>query len=308
MNVVAHGREYTWQAMASPVSLRLPDLPDTFGLAVARAVAEDIEATEQALSRFRESAELVRLNAAVGRWMPVSWRLYDALSASWRAYRRTGGLFDPRVLGSLEAIGYAGAAHPPVEPSDDPVWLGRRPRPRTVRLMAPLDLGGIGKGLAVRWGARIVERVAGNYLLNAGGDLLADGPGPDGDGWHVGVEDPREPSRLLAVLRTRTRTAICTSSISRLRWRYGNNEVHHLIDPRSGKPGGAGLLAVTVMSHDPAWTEVWSKALFLRGGDGIADAARDTQALWVLPDGRVGCGERMSEHLIWQREAGSDLV
>ncbi|MBA3875894.1 MAG: hypothetical protein C0498_02990 [Anaerolinea sp.] len=48
----------------------------------------------------------------------------------------------------------------------------------------------------------------------------------------------------------------------------------HLIDPRTGEPGGNGLVAVTVATRDPAWAEVWSKALFLEGHRAIAAAAR----------------------------------
>ena len=45
----------------------------------------------------------------------------------------------------------------------------------------------------------------------------------------------------------------------------GDREVHHLIHPRTGEPGGDGLLAVTVAAPDPAWSEIWSKTLFLAG-------------------------------------------
>ena len=47
--------------------------------------------------------------------------------------------------------------------------------------------------------------------------------------------------------------------------------------PATGDPGGAGLRAVTVAGSDPAWAEVWSKALFLEGRRGIAS--------WRAPTG-----------------------
>jgi thiamine biosynthesis lipoprotein len=301
MTIEQHGRTYRWRAMASPVELQLPDLPETLGLAVARAVARDLEETEQALSRFRQGAEFVRLNERVGDWSRVSWRLYAALSASWRAFRRTGGLFDPRVLTRLEEIGYAGVVRKAAPERTDPHWLLRRPRDRMVRIGAPLDLGGIGKGLGVRWAARIVRRLTDNYLLNAGGDLLAEGLGPDGAGWRVGVEDPKDPSEILAVLEVRARVGICTSSVGRLHWRHGGEEVHHLIDPRTGKPGGGGLLAVTVAGRDPAWAEVTSKALFLEGAERIFSAAARMPALWVLGDGTAHLTGPMADLAIWRQ-------
>lgn len=301
MNITNAGRTYLWQAMASPISLQLPDHVEPLGLAVSMAVAKDIEETEEALSRFCASAELVRLNERLGAWTGVSPRLYAALSASLRAHRRTDGLFDPRVLLDLEAIGYEGAPRTSHEVFEGP-WLLRRPRARMVRITTPLDLGGIGKGLAVRWAARIIQRMTRNYLLNAGGDLLAEGCGPDGSGWKVGIEDPTDPKTMLAVLALRSRAAVCTSSIGRLRWRHNGDEVHHLIDPRTRRPGKSGLLAVTVVADDPAWAEVRSKALFLTGSRHISDAAAGHKAFWVTEDGSIGCSQPLSHHLIWRRD------
>jgi len=290
--------------MHSPVHLHLPEVAASLALAAARAVEADFAASEQALSRFRPTAELARLNACVGTWCAASPRLYVALAASFRAFRRTRGLFDPRVLGRLEALGYAGAPHEdaPREATDD--WLQREPRARRVRLAAPLDLGGIGKGLGVRWGARIIRRLSRNFLLNAGGDLLACGTGPEGRGWQVGVEDPRDPAQLIAALHLPTGGAVCTSSVARNRWQHDGTTVHHLIDPRTGQPGGEGLLAVTVIGEDPAWTEVWSKALFLCGLQDIAQAAGPRPVLWVSETGRLGMTDAARPLVFW-RAAGS---
>jgi len=302
LGLTAGDGSFQWTAMASPVRLRLQGLSDEVALAIARAVRADFAQTEQALSRFRETAELARLNAGLDRWTEVSGRLYAALGAALRAGRRTAGLFDPRVLGSLEQYGYRGAPHaapascgPAVE-----AWLERRPRRRSVRLHVAADLGGIGKGLGVRWGARIVGHLNVPFLLNAGGDLLAYGSGPDGRGWQIGVEDPTDPRRRIAALQLPLGGAVCTSSLARHHWRHDGQEVHHLIDPRTGRPGGAGLLAVTVVGKDPAWTEVWSKVLFLHGATGIEHAAGQRAALWVTDDGELGMTARARQFVFWR--------
>jgi thiamine biosynthesis lipoprotein len=125
-------------------------------------------------------------------------------------------------------------------------------------------------------------------LLEAGGDIVARGSAPQGGPWMIGIEHPgggEEP----AVVALRD-GAICTSSIALHRWRdRDGREVHHLLDPRSGEPGGEGLLAVTVAGPDPAWAEVWSKTLFLEGLRGIAARARalGLAAWWVRADGSV---------------------
>jgi thiamine biosynthesis lipoprotein len=143
--------------------------------------------------------------------------------------------------------------------------------------------------------------VCDDYLITAGGDCHCAGVAPDGAPWRVGVEDPRGSTEPLAVLSLSDR-ACATSSIKVRRWLAGGRRVHHLIEPRTGEPGGRGLLAVTVVDADPASAEVWSKALFLAGHHdfgGLA-AKRHLAALWVDRDGRVGCSPALRPSLLWQ--------
>ena len=185
--------------------------------------------------------------------------------------------------------------------------MRRDPRRRWVALDRPHDLGGIGKGLALRWAA---DRVAGvldrstGFLLEAGGDIVARGSPLDQSRWSIAIEDPRLVGPPLAVLAI-AGGAVCTSSIARRRWRLEDGEaVHHLIDPSTGDPGGAGLLAVTVTGSDPAWAEVWSKALFLEGRRGIGDLARGRglAAWWVETGGELGMTPAARAMTDWTRE------
>ena len=108
------------------------------------------------------------------------------------------------MLATLVALGYdrslpfadgavATASAPAPLPAPGP-WLPEVDHARGVLNLGGLaiDLGGIGKGLAVRWAAEALAGRATTALVEAGGDLLALGPGPDGDGWLVGVDDPRD--------------------------------------------------------------------------------------------------------------------
>ena len=92
----------------------------------------------------------------------------------------------------------------------------------------------------------------------------------------------------------------------RRHWIAGDGPVHHLIDPRTGEPGGAGLLAVTVAGPDPAWSEVWSKTLFLEGRAGVAALARrrGLAAWWVADDGSLEMTAAARQQTIWT--AGPD--
>jgi len=166
----------------------------------------------------------------------------------------------------------------------------------------PIDLGGIGKGLAVRLAAEKLAHSARDFLIDAGGDCFCSGTGLDGDGWLVGIEDPTSPSDKVAVVALRD-LAATTSSVRLRQWRASGRKVHHLIDPSSGEPGGRGLLSVTVVAVDPARAEAWSKALFVAGRTSIAALAQrhSLAALWVSESSGVSWSPAMQRHLRWLR-------
>ena len=291
-----------------------------------RAAAEKAEAVfrsvEKACTRFDPTSPLMRANAAAQNWHRVPAVCFDALREAAQAHVDTGGRFDPRVLSELAALGYDKS----LPFGDGPVDLGRRARShegRTLRIRSawspefdrsrsavrigpfPVDLGGIGKGLAVRWAAEALRGHADSFLVEAGGDLITMGPGPQGDGWRAAVEDPRGGDQPLAVLDVTDR-ACATSSIRLRSWRVNGRLVHHLLDPLTGQPGGAGLLSVTVLGPDAAWAEVRSKTLFLAGREHIAAAAADegVPALWVDVDGRTYTSPALRDALLWQAPHG----
>jgi thiamine biosynthesis lipoprotein len=296
--------ERSGRALGSPLRLSIR-AHDRVTESAWEAVEAVFAAVDAAMSRFREDSELTLLARHGPAPVEGSSRmLVRALSAADRARRITSGRFEPRIVEALERIGYIGVPQGATMPPADAraatknrifVRDGRR---GAIALPRPVDLGGIGKGLALRWAAAAVNRelaaagywaAGGGYLLDAGGDIVLDGsPSPDGP-WLVGIEDPTGGTAPVAVLKARGRMAVATSSVRRLRWQRDERVVHHLIDPRTGEPGGHGLLAVTVAGPDPAWAEVWSKALFVEGAGGIAHLARSRglAAWWVTQDGAL---------------------
>jgi thiamine biosynthesis lipoprotein len=304
----------TLRAMASTVSVCLGPGSQQPGTLFAQ-IGDVFSVVEAECTRFDPASDLMRANAAGESWCRVGGYCFAALREACRAYDATAGRFDPRVLQALRRLGYRESMEfrraamdvaAPGVPSAAEMVDAWRPQfdagRRAVQVgPQPIDLGGIGKGLAVRWAAERIDPDTPSFLIDAGGDCYARGAAPEGGPWRIGVEDPLGGDQPLAVVAI-TDAACVTSSIRLRRWQAGGQAVHHLVDPRTGAPGGAGLLAVTVVGSDPAEAEVWSKVLFLHGRDGIACAADerdDVAVLWVHDDGTVGMNHMMVPLVIW---------
>jgi thiamine biosynthesis lipoprotein len=283
------------------------------------AVEELFRAVDAQCTRFDPASPLMRANAA-GGWHQVPQWCYAALEEAAAAHVRTGGLFEPRVLTELVELGYDTSLPFATGPVSLPARQSRQSRPvRTVRVLpwrprfdaaaravavgpAAVDLGGIAKGLAVRWAADLLRNSADTFFVDAGGDGYFAGAGPADRGWSVGVEDPLGGTDPVAVLAVRDQA--CATSSTRLRqWRVGGHKAHHLIDPRTGGPSAGGLASVTVVGPDPAAAEVWSKTLFLHGAGRIESVARTEgiAALWVRDDGALGATDDLAPALVWSR-------
>lgn len=270
-------------------------------------------AVEKQCTRFDPSSDLMRANGRPGGWTAVGQLCLAALREAQRAYEMTGGRFDPRVLSDLVALGYdrslpfgsgdvAVVARPGPGRTTTPPWrpVFREASGEVLLGNMAVDLGGIGKGLAVRWAADTLRAVTVDHLVEAGGDCWCSGRSPDGGPWLVGVEHPLGGESPLAVLAL-SGLACATSSLRVRHWRTLDGPAHHIIDPRTGRPGGGGLSAVTVVGDDPAEAEVWAKVLFLEGrhGVGACAAARGLAALWVDGDGEASWTPQMDRHVVW---------
>ncbi|MDQ6691427.1 MAG: FAD:protein FMN transferase [Candidatus Dormibacteraeota bacterium] len=233
------------------------------GIAPGRLVdaAAWIGSAHRRLTRFDPNSELSELNAAAGRWRPVSPILESVLRESLRAHTVSGGLVHAGVLSSMLAAGYSRPFREGL-PSTTVVMPGERALPplpeilelcpgsARVRSGYGVDLGGIAKG----WMAdQLADTIGGNCLINLGGDLFARGSGPQGAGWPVGF------GGTTLLLQDQ---GAATSGTRYRRWGDG---LHHLIDPRTGRPSASNLEEVSVLASSAADAEVLAKTALLLG-------------------------------------------
>ena len=263
----------SFRAMGTEVELLL-DAPagDRAERALDRAEAE-LERLEQVLSRFRPDSELSRLNRD-GRSSSASPDLVRVVELALAARKATGGRFDVTVHDAVVAAGYDRTFEE--VPADAPAGVDRdvtcggtvHVDGRTIELSpgVRLDLGGIGKGYAVDRVAELLA-IAGPCLVNAGGDLAV-----RGGSWPVGVTD--------GLTLELSSGGMATSGRDRRRWVRGGKELHHLIDPSTGRPAESALVRVTVVAASAADAEVLAKAAFL-------GAEVDAPRVLVTADGQT---------------------
>jgi len=297
-------------AMASVIEVLTSDTANRADEAL-QLVDQVFQAYERACSRFDPTSELNSYLAA-GEPQMLSKILSSVLVQAFASCQATDGRFDPRVRGALEALGYgqtfsaliepssAPSANPLVNPWENPVLDGERQyfRPQSTAL----DLGGIAKGAALSAAVDQLRRASLSGLISAGGDVAVVAQ-RDNCPFSIGIEDPI-PGAVdpVAVVEVDS-GAVMTSSVRVRQWRAGTTPVHHLIDPRTGLPGGAGLAAVTVIGDDPVAAEVWSKTLFLGGlVEGLAEAdLRGIAAILVTREGDVVASNSAQKYLTWVR-------
>jgi thiamine biosynthesis lipoprotein len=264
---------------------------------------ERLDELERLWSRFRPDSEVSLLNAAGGRAMEVSSETIRLVSTAVEAWSLTGGAYDPTVLGDVLRAGYTVSferlpampgplAHSQLRIGAGGIRVNAVDRTVELPLGVGFDPGGIGKGLAADM---VVEELmaagARGACVNVGGDLRVRGTPPDsvpGSGWAVGIESP-VTAESVAVLGLAD-GGVATSSPLRRRWMSpGGKPSHHLIDPRTGKPAGAGLAAVSVVAAHAWQAEMLSKAVFVNGptaGAALLDGF-GAAGLFVTDDGSI---------------------
>ena len=249
---------------------------------------DEVRRLEALWTRFADS-ELTSLNTSAREVDPDTRLLVER---AVQGFDLTGGLFNPFLTDQIEAAGYdrdfdeiemapVRGASPGVRPT---VTIdGDR-----VASSLPVDSGGIGKGLAADLvSTRLLQRGALGALVNLGGDLRCVGQSP-GDRWNITIETPVPVAEQLAIKLTDG--AVCTSTPLLRRWRREDGEqMHHLLDPRTGVPMRTSVGSVSVIARQAWLAEVLTKALLLMPADQAVPLLREHEAaaLVVSADGTV---------------------
>jgi FAD:protein FMN transferase len=215
--------------MGMPISIHIRG-GDVDSPIVARAVEEAFDLLREAdrlFSTFKDDSEVSRIRRRELDHARADPLVQQVAAACHHAREITQGAFTDQL------------------PDDDGV-LG-------------FDPTGLVKGWAAdRAARRLADLPTASFCLNAGGDVvvggaLGDSEGELGQAWRVGIEDPRDRSRMAEVVEIRSGGVATSGTAAR---------GAHLYDPAAGgyvdRKG-----SVTVVGPSLMWADVWATALFV---------------------------------------------
>jgi thiamine biosynthesis lipoprotein len=258
------------------------------------AAFEEIERVEAALSNYRPTSELSRINAnAAAAPVTTDPEVFGLIERALEYSRRTEGAFDLTVGPLVKAWGFFHGTGR--HPSDDELADARARSgwtnvdlsgtTRSVRFVTPgleLDLGAIGKGWALDCAAETLRRHGVSAALLGAGQstYYAIGAPPEDDGWPIRVTDPHDTARTLSTVLLRDQ-ALSTSGTSEKSFELGERRYSHIIDPRTGHPV-AGMAQVTVTAPTATDSDALSTAMFVLGPERAGELLRRTSGIAAL--------------------------
>ena len=285
------------EIMATRIAVDLPDGPEAERLAqTVFATFREVEAT---MNEWKAGSPLAEVNRHAGvQSVAVPTDLLACLRAGVEISRRSGGAFSV-TWAALWGLWDFRAPHPvPPDPAriaarlpliddalveiDEAAGTVGLPRPGMV-----IGLGGIAKGWALdRAGAALRTSGLRDFLISAGGQILAAGHSPSGQPWRVGVRDPRGVPEDWFVLVEAKDASVSTSGDYERFFLHEGRRYHHILDPKTGMPS-VGLRAATVIAPDATLADGLSTAVMVLGADrGLALVAGYPGVEVVMVDGK----------------------
>jgi thiamine biosynthesis lipoprotein len=170
-----------------------------------------------------------------------------------------------------------------------------------------VDFNSIGAGYAVdRISARLAELGVSSYLVEATGELKAQGQKPDGSAWRIAIEAPLEHQQVAEKILSLDGYGVSTSGDYHNYFERDGLRYSHSLDPQTGAPIRHTLAQVTVVDRSVQRADGLSTLLMVLGPElGLQFAEREgIAALFVsrAPQGFVSRASSTFTHLFGSLE------
>lgn len=260
---------------------------------------EIVKALERQFSAYIPSSDIGYINRTAphhpARIEPNVFRL---LKLAQRIHRETGGAFDITAGPLIKVWGFY--KREGRMPDEDELKKARAKvgmqyvildeEELTVFFDRPgieINLGGIGKGYVVdRVIAQLREWGVKTAMVHSGNSSIACiGRPPVGEGWYVGVADPRDNEKALGLL-TLEDNAVSISGSTEQFFKLGDQTYSHILNPLTGWPA-QGILETAAIGPSAAETDALATAFFVMGLEKVkkfCEERREIAAVLITGD------------------------
>lgn len=272
MKINKNYEETQFRSLGTDIEIKI--VADDDKLQEVRKILEKIKTfyskKEKIFSRFDPVSELSQLNKNEGKYMEASCDIIEVAQKALEYYEKTGGFFDPRIIGILESVGYdrdfkkidVRDATVAVRPLKTKLADDLKIEKDKILFDCRMDFSGIAKGYITDEAANFLKsRGFSDFLVDSGGDIYASGKDQGSDEWLISIEGMEEKKLSFKI----SNQGVATSGITRRKWEVGGQKFHHLINPKNPKEFLFDLKTVTVISENTEDADVWAKTLFLMG-------------------------------------------
>ena len=224
----AGAARYVEHVMGMPISLAMRGrhASDAAGRSAWTEVMESLRAADEVFSTYRPDSVVSRLGRGELAAADCPPEVTEVIDLGEEAYRSSGGAFSVCRAGPDGGVLF--------------------------------DPSGVVKGWAAERAAEALRALPEtDFCLSAGGDVACRTLDPAGRPWRIGIEDPRDPRRLVAVVPVHT-GAVATSGSA--------HRGQHVVDARTGLPP-SGVASVTVVADSLTAADIDATAAYARGRD-----------------------------------------
>ena len=227
-------------------------------------IEKELKRFELSLSPFNKQSIITHINNNIPDVKADKW-FTDVFKKSKEIYELSDGYFDPTVSPLINAWGFG------FEKSDsvtqelidsllvfvgmNKISLDKQGRIIKIDPRIKLDFSAIAKGYGCDVvGAYLKKRGIHNFMVDIGGEIVAQGVNPTGNCWSIGIRVPKE-EEMTEPVRWIEKASLCDAAMA-TSGNYLNYHVKdgkkfaHTINPKDGKPIQRSLLSATVFSKD----------------------------------------------------------
>jgi len=284
-----------FQAMASPCEILIDSNDEALAAKLHQVAKTEALRIEHKFSRYRQDNIIWQINQSNGRPVEVDDETAALLDYAQQCYELSDGMFDVTSGVLRNAWHFDGSDRIPDQKQIDvllekigwPKITWQRPN-ISVPAGMEIDLGGIGKEYAVDRTALLLTRLSSeSVLVNYGGDLMATKARQNGQGWFVGIEDPKKLKKKSAKQISKTefelvQGGIATSGDTRRYLLKNGVRYSHILDPRTGWPVRHAPHSVTVVASSCTEAGILATLAMLHGKQAESFLKAQGVRFWCL--------------------------